>query len=291
MKRVTQPLVQRVTSHDGTSIGYQSFGSGPGVVLVQGAMGTAENYRQLALVLADQFTVHVPDRRGRGLSPRPYDASHSINHDVEDLRCLLERTGARNLFGLSSGAMIVLESLRKGLPVERAAVFEPPFYLDGMSERDIQRFNTQVELRQLAAALVTAMGIVRLGPRFPRLVPRWLLQMGAARALRADERRTTAYAQLSELVPAMRYDFNVVASMNQRLYDLHTVETPVLLMGGDRSPDYLKSALMTLETRLPNTDSIELADADHSAPWNDDLKGRPEQVGQALKNFFAAGGL
>jgi len=88
MKRETQPLVRSVTSHDGTSIGYQSFGSGPGVVLVEGAMGRAENYRQLALALADQFTVHVPDRRGRGLSPRPYDASHSINHDVEDFNWL-----------------------------------------------------------------------------------------------------------------------------------------------------------------------------------------------------------
>src|SRR6266702_3131246 len=99
MKRVTQPFVQSVMSHDGTSIGYQSFGSGPGVVLVQGAMGTAQNYRQLALALASQFTVHVPDRRGRGMSPRSYDAKHSIRDDVDDLRCILEQTGARYLFG------------------------------------------------------------------------------------------------------------------------------------------------------------------------------------------------
>lgn len=288
MKRIAPPLVQSVISHDGTSIGYQSFGSGPGVVLIEGAMGTAENYRQLALALADRFTVHVPDRRGRGMSPRPYAATHSVSDDVEDLRCILDRTGARYLFGLSSGAMTVLESLRKGLPVERAAVFEPPFYPDGMSARDIQRFNTQVAHRQLAAALVTAMGIVRLGPPLLRFVPSWLLRMGAAHALRADRRRSTPYARLSELVPAMCYDFNVVAGMNRRLQDLHPIETPVLLMGGDRSPDYLKRALTTLKAVLLNATSIELADSDHSAPWNEDLKGRPTQVAHALKDFFTA---
>ncbi|WP_158936889.1 alpha/beta fold hydrolase [Burkholderia sp. S171] len=289
MKRETLQSAKHVTSLDGTSIGYQSFGSGSGVVLVEGAMGTAENYRQLAFALADQFTVHVPDRRGRGMSPRPYDAKHSIDDDVEDLRCVLEHTQSRYLFGLSSGAMIVLEGLRQGLRVERAAVYEPPFYLDGMSHDDIQRFNAQVERKQLAAALVTVMGIVRLGPPLVRFVPQWLLRVGAGLALRADSRRSTPYARLSELIPAMRYDLNVVASMNHHLNDLRVVNTPVLLMGGDRSPDYLKTSILTLKKLLPVVELVELVDADYSAPWNDDLNGRPVQVGRALQDFFAPG--
>ena len=32
-----------VTSKDGTTIGYRQYGHGPGVVLVMGAMGTAQN--------------------------------------------------------------------------------------------------------------------------------------------------------------------------------------------------------------------------------------------------------
>jgi len=115
--------------------------------------------------------------------------------------------------------------------------------------------------------------------------------MGATHALRADSRRGTFYARLNELVPAMRYDFNVVVSMDQRLNDLHDINTPVLLMGGNRSPDYLRAALVALKAILPNAQSIELADADHSAPWNDDLNGRPAQVGRPLREFFAAGGL
>jgi hypothetical protein len=48
-----------VTSRDGTKIGYRQSGHGPGIVLVQGAMGTASGrakvsgFRSLAGVQAD----------------------------------------------------------------------------------------------------------------------------------------------------------------------------------------------------------------------------------------------
>ena len=58
-------VLGNVTSRDGTQIGYRQIGSGPGVVLVQGAMGTARNYDELARLLAKDFTVYVPDRRGQ----------------------------------------------------------------------------------------------------------------------------------------------------------------------------------------------------------------------------------
>src|SRR4051794_14136174 len=60
--------VQTVVSADGTEIGYELRGSGPGLVLVQGTMGTAYNFRDLAEALAGTFTVVLPDRRGRGYS-------------------------------------------------------------------------------------------------------------------------------------------------------------------------------------------------------------------------------
>ena len=46
-----------VVSADGTTIEYRRLGTGPGLILVQGAMGTAENYDELAKALADEFTV------------------------------------------------------------------------------------------------------------------------------------------------------------------------------------------------------------------------------------------
>lgn len=71
-----------VVSKDGTTIGYRAYSHGPGLLIVQGAMGTAYNYDQLAQALAASFTVYVPDRRGRGLSPRPYTPDDSVAREV-----------------------------------------------------------------------------------------------------------------------------------------------------------------------------------------------------------------
>ena len=66
-----------VPSADGTTIGYLRVGQGPAVVILHGSNESARSHTQLALGLADDFTVFMPDRRGRGRSgphqarPRP----------------------------------------------------------------------------------------------------------------------------------------------------------------------------------------------------------------------------
>lgn len=100
-----------VTSQDGTTIGYRQMGNGPALILVHGGMQASQNFMRLATALADEFTVHVPDRRGRGLSGT-YGNSYSIQRDVEDMEALLDKTGAHQVFGLSSGALIALQSAR-----------------------------------------------------------------------------------------------------------------------------------------------------------------------------------
>src|SRR5215470_2288122 len=103
----TRPIVGSVVSADGTKIGFERLGAGPVLVLVQGAMGTAYTFRELAEALADSFTVIVPDRRGRGMSPRRFDPGYTIADDVADLDAVLRATDGRFVFGLSSGGDIV----------------------------------------------------------------------------------------------------------------------------------------------------------------------------------------
>ena len=93
--------VGSVVSADGTKIGFEQFGAGPVLVLVQGAMGTAYTFRELAEALADSFTVIVPDRRGRGMSPRAFDPGYMIADDVADLDAVLRATGGHFVFGLT----------------------------------------------------------------------------------------------------------------------------------------------------------------------------------------------
>ena len=101
--------MKTVVSKDGTNIGYTVTGQGPGLILVQGAMGTAHNYRDLAQALSSDFTVYTPDRRGRGMSPKPFTPGHKIQRDVEDIEALCRHSEATSIFGLSSGAVIFLQ--------------------------------------------------------------------------------------------------------------------------------------------------------------------------------------
>jgi pimeloyl-ACP methyl ester carboxylesterase len=279
-----------VISKDGTRVGYEQVGQGPGIVLVQGAMGTAANYRELARRLSQNFTVFVPDRRGRGMSPREYRPDHSIERDVEDLDCLLSHTGAQFVFGLSSGAVIALEAARTLPRIRKVALYEPPFQQHGMSAEMIARFNLEVSEGRLSAALVTAMTLVRLGPPWLRAVPRCLVQLFIARSFVKEERIQVAqgYAPMSELLPAMRYDFNIVGAMAGPLGAFRQVEAQVLLLGGRKSPAYLKEALNSLQDILPHVRRTEFKGLDHSAPWNCDRGGDPPPIAAALLEFFGA---
>src|SRR6266581_3063816 len=97
------------TSKDGTTIGYRQVGQGPGLLILHGSMSTGYNHMQLAESLANEFTVYLPDRRGRGLSG-PYGDDHTIRRDIQDLDALLSKTGARDVFGVSIGAIICLQA-------------------------------------------------------------------------------------------------------------------------------------------------------------------------------------
>jgi pimeloyl-ACP methyl ester carboxylesterase len=96
--RRSETTTDHVISLDGTSIGYHSFGRGPGLVMVPGSMETAESHRQLGEALADMCTIYLPDRRGRGMSG-PYGPDYSIRREIDDLSALLAKTGAQYVFG------------------------------------------------------------------------------------------------------------------------------------------------------------------------------------------------
>jgi pimeloyl-ACP methyl ester carboxylesterase len=279
-----------VTSRDGTLIGYRQIGSGPGVVLVQGALGTAGNYDELARCLAEDFTVYVPDRRGRGMSPKVYGPDHSIWKEVQDLEALVTRSGSNFMFGLSSGAIITLESIRTLRSIRRAAVYEPPFQLSGVPVAQIARFHDEVRQGRLAAALVTALDIVKLAPPQVGLIPRPLRVLAAKLALACDGKWSPrGYARLRDLVPAMQFDFNIVTQRGHQITSLSALETEVLLLGGSRSPRYLLEVLDALEQILPNVRRLDFPGMDHSAAWNEDRGGSPSRVARALRAFFLDG--
>lgn len=89
-----------ITSADGTAVGYRHAGTGSGVIVIHGALESSRNYLDLAATLVREFSVYVPDRRGRGMSG-PHGDDYTLSKEVADMRALTEQMGATYLFGVS----------------------------------------------------------------------------------------------------------------------------------------------------------------------------------------------
>jgi pimeloyl-ACP methyl ester carboxylesterase len=283
--------VEHTVSADGTRIGYERLGGGPGLVLVQGAMGTAYTFRQLAEALADSFDVIVPDRRGRGHSPRPYSADYTIEDDVRDLDAVLTATGARNVFGLSSGADIVLMAGLELDRIEKMALCEPAIFPHGVPSKGTRRFDSYAPAGDLAGMLVTGMKVAELGPGFLRALPDLLVKLAVRGIMRQEEKHGSGgYASMAELALAFRYDCDIVTGMDATLPRFAEITQPVLLLGGSKSPAYLGQALDLLEHTVPDVSRVELEGLDHAAAWNIDKQrnphGDPQVIAEQLKAFF-----
>jgi pimeloyl-ACP methyl ester carboxylesterase len=274
-----------VTSADGTVIGYRQAGRGAPLVLLHGGMQTAQSFSQLAAALADDFSVYVPDRRGRGASG-PNGPAYGVAREVEDLTALLAHTGAAGVFGLSSGAIIALRTALVTPGLRRLAIYEPPLSLDHSTYPAwVTRFDREVAAGDLAAALVTVMKGTGDTSFFSQL-PRWLTVPLLRLGLRAQAGEAApGEAPLAALVPTMHYDAQIVIETEATLESFGAVTAEVLLLGGSRSAGYLKAALRRLSEVLPHAQRHEFRGYDHVAAAND---GHPAEVAQVLRRFFAA---
>ena len=113
--------MSQVKSKDGTAIVYTRTGSGPALILIDGALCSRAfgPSPKLAPLLARHFTVFVYDRRGRGESSdtQPYSPAR----EVEDIAALIQAAGGSAfLVGLSSGGALALEAAAAGLPIDRS---------------------------------------------------------------------------------------------------------------------------------------------------------------------------
>src|SRR4029453_6927367 len=110
-----------VRSRDGTTISYRTVGHGPAVIVIPGAMSTADDYAAFADALGETFTVHTIERRGRGRSG-PQGDHYSIGKECEDVAALRDETVARYLVGHSYGGLVALEAARNNPALTKLAV-------------------------------------------------------------------------------------------------------------------------------------------------------------------------
>jgi pimeloyl-ACP methyl ester carboxylesterase len=273
-----------IVSPDGTVLGYRQLGRGPALILLHGGMMAAQNFMKLGAALVDSFTVYIPDRRGRG-SSGPYGNRYGIMRDCEDVRTLAQATGAERVFGLSSGAIIALETARVAPELKWVAAYEPPYSVAGRDNAEwLPGFDQEIARGDLAAAMVTVMKGTG-DSLLLRLVPKWLVAKLMSRGIAGDAKHLRAGdVPIRELIPTMHYDALLVRETSPVIERLRELETRILLIGGSESAAFLRRALDLLESLLPNASRVTLTGVGHLAANN---SGKPALVAEALRAFFA----
>jgi pimeloyl-ACP methyl ester carboxylesterase len=237
--------VYSILSLDGTKIAFDRRGSGPAVVLVDGAL-CSRRYgpmTQLSRLLAKDFTVLSYDRRGRGDSGN--QPRYAVEREIEDLGCLLaECDGPVSVFGRSAGAALALRSVTAGLPISRLALYEPPYGSGDEAHREALR-EYPYRLADLLAA-----------GRFETAIELFLGLVDVPPEVVAMLRRTSRWTVLRELAPTLAYDSAV---LDQRrlagalpLELLAAVEVPTLVLAGGASSAAMRETAMRLGAALPD---------------------------------------
>ncbi len=268
-----------VTSADGTIIGYHRHGSGPAIVLVHGAMQAAQNFSALAEALAVDFSVYVPDRRGRGRSG-PF-GDYGLAAECADLEALLKHSGARSVFGLSSGGVIALATACRSTNIDRLALYEPPLAKEALLwvpgyERAMQRGN----LASAMARVIQGAGDREWITHVPQPILSQLLRLG----IRAEAKRAKADDVLiATLIPTVGRDAALVREALEDPLGFDRLGAELLLLSGARSARYLQRAVVELGQRFPGARTVRLEGAGHIAADN---HGRPLEVARHLRAFF-----
>jgi pimeloyl-ACP methyl ester carboxylesterase len=268
-----------VESTDGTSIGFDSTGSGPGVVVLPGTLRAARHYRGLAAALADEFTVHTVDRRGRGASG-PQGAGYGIDAECADLAAVLAATGATTVFGHSYGGLVALETAlrRPDLRIDRLAIYEPAISIDGTITSDwLPELDLAIaEGRVTDAVSILIAGLDLAGPL--RHVPERLRVVLSRIALRGDLRE-----DMELLLPTVHAEVVVVTSLDSDGSRYAGIDMNTLLCNGERGPDYLRKVVDLLHTMMPDSERATVPKAGHNAP---DLEA-PQAVADSLRGYLS----
>ena len=139
-RTVTSPGENRTTtSRDGTTIAFTKRGSGPPLIIVDGAFCYRENgpATELAKVLAQHFTVFTYDRRGRGESADT--APYAVEREIDDLRTLTREAGVTPFaVGISSGGALLLQAAASGVGVKKMVLYEPPYLAGPNGPRSLE---------------------------------------------------------------------------------------------------------------------------------------------------------
>jgi len=263
--------MKQVRSKDGALLAFDTSGSGPALILVDGALCYRSFGPMAALskLLAPHFTVYTYDRRGRGDSgdTPPY----AVEREVEDIQSLIhEAGGAAFVYGVSSGAALALEAAARLDSITRIALYEAPFIVDATHpprpDDYLERMTALVHADRRAEALKMFMRTV-----------------GAPRIMMTILPLTPAWSKLKRVAHTLPYDLTILGDtgsgrpLNPKKWAHATA--PALVIAGGASPVWMQNAMKSLAAVLPSAHHVTLDRQTHMV--------KPQALAPLLIEFFS----
>jgi pimeloyl-ACP methyl ester carboxylesterase len=260
-----------ISSPDGTKITYDREGTGPALILIDGAMCTRSSGAKPELVrlLSRHFTVYSYDRRGRGDSgdTLPYAA----DREIEDIGALADGAGGRaHLFGHSSGACLALEAaVQLGSKVTGLAMYDAPYNDEPAARRAWQEY-----LGRLTEALAAG--------RRGDAVALFMRYVGMPDAQIDGMRQTPFWPAAEAIAPTLAYDHAGVIGADCRVPTglAARAGVPALVMSGGASPPFMTDSAAALSRAMPHAQHRTLAGQTHDM--------NPAVLGPLLVEFFGS---
>lgn len=253
-----------VRSKDGTVIAFDSSGAGPALILVAGAFqfrAFDQRTQQLVKLLTPSFEVFHYDRRGRGESTDtlPY----AVEREIEDLDAMISAAGGKAfVFGMSSGAVLVMRAAARGLAIRKLALYEPPFKNPAMQGYTEGLTSLLAQGRRGDAAAFA------------------MKTFGAPPEAVAGARQSPAWPLFEAVAPTLAYDNAIMGGATVPAGLLTSIMVPALVMDGGASPAFMREAAEETAAALPNARRRTFEGQTHAVA--------PEVLAPALAEFFGS---
>jgi hypothetical protein len=233
------------------------------VILIGGAYNDRSTVAGVAeAISSDNLAAVSYDRRGRGASTNN-DSEFEPERELEDLSAMIETLGG-------PVSVFALEAAMLRLPIERLAVYEPSYMVDGT------RLLPPDDLDERLCALV------REGRRDDAVVLFSTEAVGLPTGMVAGMRAAPVWGWLTALAHTLPYDLAVHHGYRLPTGRLAELELPLLALDGGESFPWIRATARAVAQAVPGARHLTLEGQDHS------VLQHPEALRPALVEFFSS---
>ena len=219
-----------------TVINYEVIGNGPtSLVMLHGFGASLESWRDVQPTLSEHFRLYLVDLKGHGLSSRPRDGRYSLEDQAEIVTAFLDHERLTNvvMVGHSYGGAVALLTMLKILSRTRANPVNGLILIDSAGYPQAFPFFIEALRNPLLNAFIELTS--------SRFQARYTLHRLFFDESKVTPDRIERYAQFYRL-PGAHYALTQAAkqilpkNVDEFVGNLHTIDTPTLILWGENDP-------------------------------------------------------